>query len=401
MSSSNNTFKFPQTIQHGKNGSSARNSNWNLEETMVCQDANVSDQETTNLEKETMNKLMLKVYNKQTYNVAGTKLGSTKLVNKFGGCQSISTFKCAYPECPRKYNIFRSHGKLAAYSTGGHNHSKVHDRKSGVSNDVKGMLLSSTSVIDTFSELEGLRTTPSGKTEIVRLLGIDQQLDESYKKKMHSAWQTLKSDEKYFPKGPTHTIPLGTDMETLTKSMNTYKMTVEDFAATSRTKLAEMNQDEKNELVVLSTDIGENEDHSFNHFAFTTYASLETFDAAIDSAKTRDAAMQFEADYAHNIMNFKEVGSLGISDLSKRYHSLIWDINVTENSTGSGRLVDFCNRICEKRGFDGNIGCNTKKHKLLSDGAKALKNAAEDNKFLHLLCLSHMIRSGLSAGGAR
>ena len=74
---------------------------------------------------------------------------------------------------------------------------------------------------------------------------------------------------------------------------------------------------------------------------------------------------------------------------------------MTENSTGSGRLVDFCNRICEKRGFDGNIGCNTKKHKLLSDGAKALKNAAEDNKFLHLLCLSHMIRSGLSAGGAR
>ena len=399
MNTNDNNFKFPQNLPHGKNGSSLQNSDWILEEVMLCQDANVSVKKKTKLEIETMNKMMRSVSGCKPYKLIEKNHGSLKHDNTYKGCQSISKFQCTYNNCQRKYAIFRSHEKLAAYTHGGHDHTSDYDRNRGISDDVKQMIIKSQSVTDTFSILEDIKIDKTQSKEIRRLLGQGRQLDESYKNKMHAAWQTLKKDEKWFPKSRTHSIPLGIDMETLTNSVNSQKMTIQDFASTSKAELVNMTQEEKTKLIVLSTDIGDNDDHSYTHLAFTTYAALETFDATIDSAKSRNAAIQFEADYAHDIMEFKEVGSLGISDLSKRYHSLIWDINVTENSEGSGRLVKFSKQICKIRGYDGDIDCNLSRHKLLSDGAPALKNAAEMNKFFHLLCLSHMIRSGVSYSG--
>ena len=111
-------------------------------------------------------------------------------------------------------------------------------------------------------------------------------------------------------------------------------------------------------------------------------------------------AFQAEIDYTH--LDTDEgllLGVLGTSDIHRKFHPLIYDLNVSENSVGSSRLLLFLDYIC--------LSLCGKHISILKDASIALESAASNKLSLETRdCLAHKVRSkawneGKRSGGTR
>ena len=315
-------------------------------------------------------------------------------------CQFVKKFQCVYPDCMREYAVFQRDGWICLYTYECHFH-KPHIFKYGISPDVKKVILdhkySHRPVYDAIHHLLGLQRDPDRIHEYDSLLqGLT--FDKAYQKKMYNAWSTghadgLKFQVKWFADKPNEALSSGANLEQTSIFIKELTVSPEMFAQTSKSELATMSKEKLDELVVLATDIGDTDDHSYTYIIVANKFCLTVIDKAIERAKFSKSGIQFEADYAYDIMKYYQVGVVGCSDFAKRCHSCIWDINITENSEGASRVSGILDKICRLSGQE-NV-----KNKVMTDGAKALKKAALQTGLVHHLCFSHMICCGISTNG--
>jgi len=156
----------------------------------------------------------------------------------------------------------------------------------------------------------------------------------------------IKISSKWFadkPKGGPHS---GTNLEQTATFIKELIVSPEIFAQTTKRELAMMSNEKLDELVVLATDIGDSNDHSYTYIVVANNFSLFVIDKAIERAKFSKEGIQFEADYAYDIIKYYQVGVAGCSDFAKRFHSCIWNINITENSEGASGVSSILDKIC-------------------------------------------------------
>lgn len=98
-------------------------------------------------------------------------------------------------------------------------------------------------------------------------------------------------------------------------------------------------------------------------------------------------AFQSEVDYTHLDSDHGLVlGVVGTSDAHRRFHPIIYDLNVTENAVGSTRMLKLVDMLTL---------CISQKHiTVLKDASLALEKAANSNLNLEARdCLTHKVRS--------
>lgn len=374
---------------------------------VACSTASISDNDPCQMTMKCIRKVMLNVCELIPYKKTG-KLGSSSKLEKYQYCQMVQKYECTYPGCKREYAIFQRDGFICVYHYAFHVHEPQVFRL-GINPLIKKKLLErrfdASPAALVFNELLDLNLSRDPCNIAQRdLLLHGVTLDDRFRQKLSTAWKHLKlQNDVWFPDEAYRDVFTGTNMDQVGVFMESNRMTLESFAKTSVEELKAMSPDQLQRLVVIDTDIGKHEDHSYTFLNVTCFAILFIIDAAILRSHQTKCGVQYEADYAYNIMNFYQVGVIGVSDFARRFHALLWDINLTENSVGAGRIFNTIKVIFKIRGHKEHIDIFSNivnKDKMMSDGSAALKKAIETIvDLIHHLCLSHMIRSGISITG--
>ncbi|GFH50796.1 predicted protein [Chaetoceros tenuissimus] len=408
---------FPKELPYGQNGSN-NGSCWTLFDSFICEDADISKDPPSNNSNtmKSVYSIMRKACDCMPYTTSSSVPSSTDpaKLRKYDNCQLFKKFDCQYPGCSLKYAAFRVKGVIAIYTHGRHDH-KPHTSRHGLNLWIKQLLLKQQSpdnrnpCMSVFNYLKNIErcTDPEeasrhNKTHLLHGVVVNETL----KRQIDQAWNTLKNDPKWRINVSNVCLKIGSSMESLINYINSdgRKMEVDKFASITSKELEEMSKEELDKIIILDTDIGENEDHSYKYIIWSTKRNLIIIDDIIEMSKTRLVGIQFESDFAHDIVNSYQVGNLGVSDLSKRYHALIWAISVTENQTVASKMTKLIVTILKKRRHIPHKkpfgkSCMTR-DKELSDGSLALKAAVEKTDGVdHALCLSHMLRCNYSKSG--
>ena len=399
MSSNLSITPFPLILPKGKNGTSNNGTSWQRTRSPIeCINAKISNTPLDATTVSCIHREMSIASEHIPYKITG-KLGSSTLIQKYMMCQFVKKFGCCYPGCEREYAVFQRDGWICIYTYESHIHEPCIFQH-GISPDVKKIILDhkncSRPVYEAIRHIRGLQCDLVRQPEFHRLL-YGTSFNLSYQKKMYNVWNNghgdgLLFDPKWFADTPQNGLHSGTNLEQTVKFIDELMITPEIFARTTKRELEMMSNEKLNELVVLATDIGDNSDHSYTYIVLANNFSLIVIDKAIERAKLSNEGIQFEADYAYDIMKYYQVGVFGCSDFAKRFHSCVWDVNITENSDGASRVMSILNNICKLRGQE-NV------NKVMTDGAKALKKAASQTGLVHHSCFSHMIRCGMSKNG--
>jgi len=90
------------------------------------------------------------------------------------------------------------------------------------------------------------------------------------------------------------------------------------------------------------------------------------------------------------------VGTVGSSDLRRKFFGMIYDINLTEDQSGSSKMMSTIISIMRLRATFLGISnkFNTVQLRMMKDAGAALKAATTENSLLHIACLAHLVRAG-------
>lgn len=409
---------FPQELPYGKNGSN-NSSCWTLfDSPLICEDADISKESPSDNSNnmKSVYSIMRKACDCIPYTTQSSVPSSTNpaQLRKYGNCQLFRKFACQYHDCKMNYAAFRVNGAIAIYTQGRHHH-MPHTFHRGLNPLIKQLLLQHQnydnrnpcmSVFKHLKNLENCTDPDEARRQNKALLLHEVVVNEDFKTKIDNAWNTLKKEPKWRINVSNVCLKIGNSIESLINYINSdgKKMEVDEFASITSEELEEMSKEELDKIIILDTDIGENDDHSYKFLIWSTKRNLSIIDDIIEMSRERLVGIQFESDFPHDIAKSYQVGNLGVSDLSKRFHALIWATSVTENQIVASKMTKLIVAILKKRGHIPHKkpfgeSCMTR-DKELSDGSLALKAAVEKTDGVdHALCLSHMLRCNYSKSG--
>jgi len=326
----------------------------------------------------------------KTYQLSQSKVSAEEV---------IVLYRCIDRNCRIQYCIRRRNGKLASYTCGSHHHPAIVLEK-GVNIETKRLLFikltnGGQAFSETFKEIS--RMDVERQKEYTGGLPCDS----NFKTKIENASRAIAKNKQYNFRRTSKFGDIGTDMASLARFVSSRQMLLHDFASESNEVLQSMTKTQLNDLIIIDTDIGDTNttDSNWTYVVTTTRYSLLLLDRACQMCRYLKQPLLFEVDYAHDVLGLKLVGKCGFSDMKRRFHKIVFDANRSESAIGSTRMLDAIEKLFRIRWSLCFNDDYTYRNRVLTDGSRALKNAAEATGLVHARCLSHMIRTNYNSKG--
>ena len=315
--------------------------------------------------------------------------------------------KCSGKGCPCKYKVVQFLGGYATYKSAEiHDHS-IFDRNDGLlcSIEMKKVIIqnlranqTSKTAYDQIMFNDKIRNLCIDNSKLIKDTANKYQI---IRKMVDNMTQTIKKETQWIDRQDNAFKEIGMTMDGLVSFVNTHSMAVNDFA---NLNIEHFTEQQMKQLIVLASDVGKTVDNSWTYLLIATPYMLKVHDAAISVCHDDEQGHTFHGDYTHNVIGgARQIGCLGAVDKGKTHHAILWDINISENSDGFGRVL-CVNEAVWKIRFVNKFGDNyiIPKNKCLIDGSVALKKGANQMLIEILRCLAHMIRNGspTSPGGS-
>jgi len=310
----------------------------------------------------------------------------------WGNSQCLGYYFCSHPMCNATFQVRRIDGWFALYLCENHYHPDIVQSKGlprtlktfastfvGRKNAAK-LVLASIAVFP-----EEVSTTILGPLKMADFHGESKQkrqlvnfLYES--KKSHKA-QILRLQDGQVSK-------IGRSQSHLAKWLDDRLMTLERACNLSDNECL-LDRD----IIVLSHDLHLGTDGRWTHVTFLAKQVIPILREAVLQTVTRKHGLMAEIDYTCSVEvdNLMQLGTVGISDCDKRFIQVIFDINQTENSKGTTRILHMFREMVTKMGGH----CD----KVLKDAAVSLSKAARNVGLVEADCLTHKCRLKSWGGG--